>query len=97
MVHLVSNQTKLIEIGKQLQITLGAVTMFSIANNSIMALLSDDATVIDEGQTCHGTTAIRPGRPYTNTTDILGADALTADRLVVTGRLTATSAAAPPS
>jgi hypothetical protein len=61
--------------------------------DSIMALFTDDATVIDEGQTRHGTTAIRawqtgPASKYIYTTDVLGADALTADRFVVTGRLT---------
>jgi hypothetical protein len=61
--------------------------------DSIMALFSDDATVVDEGETRHGTTAIRawqtgPASRYTYTTDVLGTDALSADRFVVTGRLT---------
>jgi hypothetical protein len=61
--------------------------------DSIVALFSDDATVVDEGETRHGTTAIRawqtgPASQYTYTTDVLGTDALTADRFVVTGRLT---------
>jgi hypothetical protein len=60
---------------------------------SIVALFSDDATVVDEGETRYGTTAIRawqtgPASRYTYTTDVLGADALTADRFVVAGRLT---------
>jgi hypothetical protein len=60
---------------------------------SIVALFTDDATVIDEGETRHGITAIRawqvgPASRYTYTTDVLGTDALTADRFVVTGRLT---------
>ena len=60
---------------------------------SIVALFSDDATVVDEGDTRHGSTAIRgwqtgPASRYTYTTDVLGTDALTADRFVVTGRLT---------
>jgi hypothetical protein len=60
---------------------------------SIVALFTEDATVVDEGETRHGTTAIRawqtgPASQYTYTTDVLGTDALTADRFVVTGRLT---------
>ena len=60
---------------------------------SILALFTDDATVVDERETRHGTTAIRawqtgPASRYTYTTDVLGTDALTADRFVVTGRLT---------
>jgi len=61
--------------------------------DSIVALFSDDATVVDEGETRHGTTAVRawqtgPASRYTYTTDVIGAEALTADRFVVTGRLT---------
>ena len=61
--------------------------------DSIIALFTDDATVIDEGQARHGTTAIRawqtgPASQYTYTTDVLATDALTADRFAVTGRLT---------
>ena len=61
--------------------------------DSIIALFTDDATVIDEGETRHGTTAIRswqtgPASQYTYTTDVLATDALTPDRFVVTGRLT---------
>ena len=60
---------------------------------SIVALFTDDATVIDEGETRHGTVEIRawqtgPASQYTYTTDVLGTDALTAGRFVVTGRLT---------
>ena len=60
---------------------------------SIVALFSDDATVVDEGETRHGTTAIRawqtgPAARFTYTTDVLGTGALTPDRFVVTGRLT---------
>jgi hypothetical protein len=45
------------------------------------------------GETRHGTTAIRawqtgPASRYTYTTDVVGTDALTPDRFVVTGRLT---------
>lgn len=59
----------------------------------IIALFSADATVIDEGETRRGTTAIRawqtgPASQYTYTTDILATDALTPDRFVITGRLT---------
>jgi hypothetical protein len=61
--------------------------------DSIVALFTDDATVVDEGETRHGTAAIRgwqtgPASQYTYTTDVLGADTLSADRFVVTGRLT---------
>src|SRR3954453_9358979 len=61
--------------------------------DSIVALFSDDATVVDEGETRPGTTAIRAGQTgaasqYTYTTDVLGTDALSAERFVVTGRLT---------
>ena len=59
---------------------------------SIVALFSDDAIVVDEGQTRHGTEEIRawqvgPASEYTYTTEILGTVALEADRYVVTGRL----------
>ena len=61
--------------------------------DSIVGLFSDNATVVDEGETRHGTIEIRawqtgPASQYTYTTDVLSADALTADRFVVTGRLT---------
>jgi hypothetical protein len=61
--------------------------------DSIIALFTDDATVIDEGETRHGTMEIRawqtgPASRYTYTTDVLATDALTAHRFVVTGRLT---------
>ena len=61
--------------------------------DSIVALFADDATVVDEGETRRGTTAIRdwqtgPASRYTYTTDVLGTRALTPDRFVVTGRLT---------
>jgi hypothetical protein len=61
--------------------------------DSIVALFSDDATVVDEGETRHGTTAIRawqtgPASRYTYTTEVLSTDAITADRFVVAGRLT---------
>ena len=61
--------------------------------DSIVALFSDGATVVDEGETREGTAAIRawqtgPASQYTYTTDVLGTAAVTADRFVVTGRLT---------
>jgi SnoaL-like domain len=61
--------------------------------DSIVALFTDDATVVDEGETRHGTMEIRawqtgPASRYTYTTDVLATDGLTADRFVVTGRLT---------
>ena len=61
--------------------------------DSIVALFADDATVIDEGETRHGITAIRawqtgPASRYTYTTDVLGTEVLTANRFVVTARLT---------
>ena len=45
--------------------------------DSIVALFTDDATVIDEGETRHGTMEIRawqtgPASQYTYTTDVLG-------------------------
>lgn len=59
---------------------------------SIVALFSDDAIVVDEGQTRHGTEEIRawqvgPASKYTYTTEVLDTVALEADRYVVTGRL----------
>ena len=60
--------------------------------DSIIALFTDDATVVDEGETRHGTMEIRawqtgPASQYTYTTDVLATDSLTADRFVGTGRL----------
>jgi hypothetical protein len=59
---------------------------------SIVALFSDDAIVVDEGETRHGTAEIRawqvgPASRYTYTTEVLRTVALEADRYVVTGRL----------
>jgi hypothetical protein len=59
---------------------------------SIVALFSDDAIVVDEGETRHGTAEIRawqvgPASKYTYTTEVLGTVALEADRYLVTGRL----------
>ena len=63
------------------------------AIDSIMALFTDDATVIDEGETRHGTAEIRAWQTgaasrYTYTTEVLGAEALAANHYVVAGRLT---------
>ena len=60
--------------------------------DSLVELFTDDATVVDERVAYHGTADIRawrtgPASRYTYTTDILGSDALTADRYVVRGRL----------
>jgi len=59
---------------------------------SMVALFRDDAIVVDEGQTRHGTEEIRawqvgPASKYTYTTEVLDTVALAADRSVVTGRL----------
>jgi hypothetical protein len=61
--------------------------------NAIVALFTDDATVVDEGQTYRGTAEIRawqlgPASKYEYNTAVLGRDALGAGRHVVTGRLT---------
>jgi uncharacterized protein (TIGR02246 family) len=61
--------------------------------DAITALFTDDATVVDEGQTHQGTTAIRAWRTgttskYTYTTEVIGTEALGADHYVVTVRLT---------
>jgi hypothetical protein len=61
--------------------------------DSILALFSDDATVVDEGQTRHGAAEIRawqvgPASRYTYTTQVLDTVAVNPDRYVVTGRLT---------
>ena len=58
----------------------------------IVALFSDDAIVVDEGQTRHGIEEIRawqvgPASKYTYTTEVIDTVALAADRYVVTGRL----------
>jgi len=58
----------------------------------IVALFSDDAIVVDEGQTRHGIEEIRawqvgPASKYTYTTEVTDTVALAADRYVVTGRL----------
>ncbi len=60
---------------------------------SIVALFSDDAIVVDEGETRRGTEEIRawqlgPASKYTYTTEVLDSVAVAADRHVVMGRLT---------
>jgi hypothetical protein len=60
--------------------------------DSLVGLFTDDATVVDEGVTRHGTAEIRAWQTgaaseYTYTTGILGSEALAADRYVVRGRL----------
>jgi hypothetical protein len=61
--------------------------------DAIVALFTDDATVVDEGQTYRGTAEIRawrlgPASKYEYSTAVLGREALGTDRYVVTGRLT---------
>jgi hypothetical protein len=61
--------------------------------DAIVALFANDATVVDEGETRHGTTEIRAWRTgaaskYTYTTEVTGTEALGQDRYLVTGRLT---------
>jgi hypothetical protein len=61
--------------------------------NSIVALFSTDATVVDEGETRHGIAEIRawqigPASKYTYTTQILDTVALEPERYLITGRLT---------
>ena len=61
--------------------------------DSIVSLFADDATVIDEGKTRHGTTEIRAWQTgaastYTYTTEITSTEALGTDRYLVSGRLT---------
>ena len=60
---------------------------------AIIALFTEDATVIDEGETRHGTTEIRawqvgPASTYTYTTEVFGGEAHGADGYLVSGRLT---------
>lgn len=60
---------------------------------SLVALFTDDAIVVDESETRQGATEIRawqvgPASKYTYTAEVLGTVALEADRYVVTGRLT---------
>jgi hypothetical protein len=59
----------------------------------LVALFSDGATLVDEGATRHGLTEIRawahgPAMAYNYSTSVLSAEAIEADRHLVTGRLT---------
>ena len=61
--------------------------------DSIVSLFADDATVVDERETRHGTTEIRawqtgPASNYAYRTEVTGAEAVEPDRYLVTGRLT---------
>ena len=61
--------------------------------DAILALFSEDATVVDEGKQRHGTLEIRAWQTgdasrYTYATDVLETVALAPNRRVVTGRLT---------
>jgi hypothetical protein len=63
------------------------------AIESIVALFTDHAQVVDEGQARHGRSEIRewqigPASKYTYTTQVLHSEALGANRYGVTGRLT---------
>jgi hypothetical protein len=58
-----------------------------------VALFSDDATVVDERETRHGTDEIRawregPATKYRYTTEVFGIEESGPDRYLVTGRLT---------
>lgn len=60
---------------------------------AIVALFAEDATVVDEGRTRHGTAEIQawqtgPASTYTYTTEILGSERHGSNRCLVTGRLT---------
>lgn len=59
---------------------------------SFVALFSDEATVVDEGETRSGVDEIRawragPAVKYTYSTEILGIELTGSDRCLVTGRL----------
>jgi hypothetical protein len=60
--------------------------------DAIVALFTDDASVVDEGETHRGTAEIRAWQHraasrYTYTTEVLDTVARAPDRYVVTGRL----------
>jgi ketosteroid isomerase-like protein len=62
-------------------------------HDAILALFADDAVVVDEGRTMEGRDAIRSWRQgavsrYSYTTEIVGAEQLAADRVLVRGRIT---------
>jgi ketosteroid isomerase-like protein len=61
--------------------------------DSIVSLFADDATVVDEGETRHGTTEIHawqtgPASKYTYTIEVTGTEHVAPDRCLVSGRLT---------
>jgi hypothetical protein len=63
------------------------------AIDSIVALFTDHAQVVDEGEARHGRSAIRewqigPASKYTYTTQVLRSEELDANLYAVTGRLT---------
>ncbi|MEV0347230.1 nuclear transport factor 2 family protein [Nonomuraea sp. NPDC050680] len=60
--------------------------------DAVIALFTDDAVVTDEGRTRRGAAEIRswlrgPASQYQYTTEVLGAEAIGADTVLVTGRL----------
>ena len=60
--------------------------------DAIVALFAEDAVVVDEGKTRHGTVQIRawqdgPASRYQYTTEVRGTEATGQDTLLVTGRL----------
>ena len=61
--------------------------------DSIVGLFTDDATVVDEGETHNGRTEIHawqtgPASRYTYATEVLRSEPIGADRYIVAGRLT---------
>src|SRR5260370_33650983 len=62
--------------------------------DAIVALFTDDAVVVDEGQTFQGTAAIRgwqegAASKYQDRTEVIGTKRTAEDSTLVTGRLTA--------
>jgi hypothetical protein len=60
---------------------------------AIVALFTDDASVVDERETHQGTAAIRawrqgPASKYEYTVEIVGGEAVGRDRYIATGRIT---------
>ncbi|HEX6712971.1 MAG TPA: nuclear transport factor 2 family protein [Thermoleophilaceae bacterium] len=61
--------------------------------DGIVSLFAPEAVVVDEGETRRGTAEIRAWQTgaaskYTYTTEVTGAEAVTPDRYVATGRIT---------
>lgn len=61
--------------------------------DAIVALFTDEAVVVDEGQTYHGTAEIRgwqegAASKYQYTTEVIGTERTGEDSSLVTGRLT---------